>query len=675
MKYPEAAGKILLSLFFLFLTNCSINNFNSSSVTITPSEVLSKTITVTTTITPSVTFTLTPVPTNTNTPTSTPTPAGSVGGWIAFPYRGEVYFDEFNMQHSPSSDGSWIYKSAENLAPIGATTGFEVAWSPDGSQLVYPKLMEDGRLMLVLQKIATGEIQELGEVTAGNPTVGNIKFSPDGKWLMYTTRTATGYDEIWTLSLESGYMQRIENRAGDPIIWSNDSQNIYFHPNLYIDRLARISPNGITKEEILFPRKYRYVKLYVPDLDAVWIFDNWSESTFDNEILKLILVSLDDFSELRVIRMPWAPSSRFESSPDGRWLVGFLRSPSGNYIPHIIDTEQETGEINPVVIENQWLTRSWENDWKILAWGLDGTTIIVQGPLPDELDLHRGPTRIDGNGNVMKKQTPYMLDLATGEIIFVYAINIEGNIFNTDYFNRLKPSIYWHETPQQLPVVRTLTPTPIPTLLPGVTPSPTASPFQPLFENLVTAELDQSLDLNSYKQEGWDYKLASLNDDTIVVSGSGSWDAYFSYPLKDINANQGVLVKFKLARNTSSIIALTRGDWDTPSYRQWGLWGSITGAGPSTIISKGTDLSFAQPNVVSDMDLLPEIWHYLFLGIDENNELIQIVWNPEDPSAYYLSYYDYDDVDNEPYYFHVAGNIGEILLSEVAFYEFSGYKK
>ncbi|NUM44875.1 MAG: PD40 domain-containing protein [Anaerolineales bacterium] len=426
------------------------------SLTFTPSPLP----TSTPTHTPIPTATFTPSPTETATPTSTPTPAGGVGAWIAFPFKNlqgtmEVYVDEFNMQHIPAPDNSWSYKSVENLEPVGKmfiqhewNYGYEVGWTPDGTQLVYPKTMEDGKVMLVMHTIATNETSPLVEVSAYNKTVENIKFSPDGKWLMYTTKRDAGgrlYREIWTILLENGQQLQIETRGSEPFNWSSDSQYIYFHPDGCASCLARISPNGQNRKAFEFPRKYRYAMQYVPAMDAVWIFDDFSES--QDKVHKFILISLDDFSELRVFRLPvgdrWG--GLYTTSPDGRWVIGFAKPANSSSTEiltdlqlHIVDTEQGTWVVIPEMIDDRW---NCCGPLDVLAWG-PGNTFIIQGLMPDQLNLRTDETYPDVNGNpvVWKRRVPYMLDLSTGEIIFVYAINIEGRAFP----NRLWPTFYWN---------------------------------------------------------------------------------------------------------------------------------------------------------------------------------------------------------------------------------------
>lgn len=408
------------------------------------------------TATPTATHTASSTPTHTATSTPTPTPAGGFAARIAFPFRVQgnmnVYVDEFNTGQSAAPEADWSYKSVEQLEPVGEmfinfewSYRYDISWSPDGTQLVYPKMMSDDKVMIVFQDVTTLEVRPIVEVVAANKTVQNMRFSPDGQWLMYTTHTLSGgglYFEIWSVLLADGTQQRLENRAGEPINWSGDSQYIYFHPNSYTNHLARVSPNGFERTEIQFPRKYRYTMRYAPELNAVWVLDDWTES--QENIHKFMLVSLDDFSELRLVRLPVANRGEgysYRSSPDGRWLVGFDVPADGSSVDrvlHIVDTENDTWLIRPTALDYQWDAGLWE----ILAWGPDGENIVVKGPLPESVNL-RPRERVfeDANGNevVLRRQVPYLLDLNTGEVLFVYAINLEGNAFPT----LLSPAIHW----------------------------------------------------------------------------------------------------------------------------------------------------------------------------------------------------------------------------------------
>lgn len=209
-----------------------------------------------------------------------------------------------------------------------------------------------------------------------------------------------------------------------------------------------------------------------------------------------------------------------------------------------------------------------------------------------------------------------------------------------------------------------------PTLEPKATSTEVSLPLQPLFDNVQKASPIHEPDLSIFAKQGWEYNKVALDNGYISIEGSGSWDASFDYPVFDIVANTGVLTKFKIDNQFGGIIALTRGEWNTDNYRQWGVFQRGDNM-LSPIISKGTNHS-AEAELNKEILVYKNTWYYLFLGIDEDNNLIQLLWSPAILSNYQLGFYNYGEVDVEPYYFHVVGNTGKITIEEVVFYQFEG---
>ena len=107
------------------------------------------------------------------------------------------------------------------------------AWSPDGRSLVFamedvgllPLNMEPIRPGLWRLDLETGEARRLVDADAILPS-----WSPDGRWIAYTSRTQESRSSIWVIAADGGEPRRLTDLGGNDWggTWSADSRLLYF---------------------------------------------------------------------------------------------------------------------------------------------------------------------------------------------------------------------------------------------------------------------------------------------------------------------------------------------------------------------------------------------------------------------------------------------------------------
>ena len=117
---------------------------------------------------------------------------------------------------------------------ITRTRGAETSpsWSPTGDRLVYSS---DDRGSPQLFISSATDISDMDHLVTGNAYCTKPDWSPDGKWISYTTRIG-GEFQIGVYDVASRTAKLITNSGGQDPAWTRDSRHLVYsnHGHLYI---------------------------------------------------------------------------------------------------------------------------------------------------------------------------------------------------------------------------------------------------------------------------------------------------------------------------------------------------------------------------------------------------------------------------------------------------------
>lgn len=152
------------------------------------------------------------------------------------------------------TSGTDILKGEKYDSPDKPFDGLEeICWSPDGQKIIYSCKKLSGKAYtlstntdLYLYDLETGKTTNLTEENKGydkSPT-----FSPDGKWLAWTSMAREGYESdqtrLFVMDVATGkktnFSENWEQNAGG-LSWSKDSKSVYFISDIHAtDEIYRL---------------------------------------------------------------------------------------------------------------------------------------------------------------------------------------------------------------------------------------------------------------------------------------------------------------------------------------------------------------------------------------------------------------------------------------------------
>ncbi len=176
-------------------------------------------------------------------------------------------------------------------------------WSPDGSSVAFTSNRKDNRNQLYLLRLSGGEAEP---ITEGKASVANFEWSPDGKWIAYTMADGKSSDE------------EANDKGRNDFRWYEENYKL---ARLYVIPVAK--DNAGKREARKLTSESRHVTAldWAPDGSRIAFshvkspsVDHWPTSD----------VSIVEVSSAKV--MPFASAADIAEdgprySPDGRWLA------------------------------------------------------------------------------------------------------------------------------------------------------------------------------------------------------------------------------------------------------------------------------------------------------------------------------------------------------------------
>jgi hypothetical protein len=529
--------------------------------------------------------------------------------------------------------------------------------SPDAGSLAYVDT-RDGQKGIYLYDLLTQEFTLLyaqPEETA----ITKLRWSQDQQWLAFEMDIfARRNTELWVLNIETVTAQYLS--VGYTIDWL-PSGDLYYKNSVGTNYKFDITTGktsvisytilsfpameSLTNTDLSNISTYYYPRLEMP------IFEGRNHNDPNNPLDVVIRHEVDETAGLYVAHYE-TPTDLYMwdlmLSPDGkRWLICFNEGESNRGFS---STGLAGGEFFTAITSKDELPLTRQSttfdNFQPYLWAPDGNSI---------LGFEHAAYTISG---------VKIYNLESGQVLYDYAFSPLDNLGPVINFSDQKPKTFdikWNNDQVDVSSLAFVIATPTTTAtLPAMVVEE-----QPLIDHIVGYEMEEEVefDLDSV---WWDSNKAILQDDGIIeVQGTGDWDGKLDYKIH-LHNNQGVLVKFMFDEKSEGILALIYGRWNTPGYRQWGTIFYEKDSRP--LVSDGTDHS-SKAQVISEFEMRNGVWYNVFLGIYDN-KLVQVLWDPNYPVEYNLSYYDYGDTESTYYYFHLSVNQGRFYISDLSLYEF-----
>jgi TolB protein len=126
-----------------------------------------------------------------------------------------------------------------SLVRITRTRGSETSpsWSPNGDQLVYSS---DDRGSPQLFISSSSGVTDMDHLVTGNSYCTKPDWSPDGKWIAFTTRLG-GQFQIGVFDVASRTAHLVTTSGGEDPAWTRDSRHLVYSNNGHLDLLDTVS--------------------------------------------------------------------------------------------------------------------------------------------------------------------------------------------------------------------------------------------------------------------------------------------------------------------------------------------------------------------------------------------------------------------------------------------------
>ncbi len=191
------------------------------------------------------------------------------------------------------------------------------------------------------------------------------------------------------------------------------------------------------------------------------------------------------------------------------------------------------------------------------------------------------------------------------------------------------------DTPQP---TNTPEPTATSTATPTDTPTPTPVPLSAFVPDVPVIE-EVNFDSAGDIPGSWFTKHTTYQDGIAIVEANPDWDGIFTSQLWF--SGQTVLISFRYAAGSRADLYVSAGQWETPSFRSWGIvndYGYITPWYTEGQASR--QLGWQQ----GYMQLVPDHWYVLMLHIgNPGQEFVTRIWEPEDPTQFMETRLLFDD--------------------------------
>ena len=233
---------------------------------------------------------------------------------------------------APQADDRWTPELSMRFNAVQGT-----AISPDGSRVAYvvrEPLMEGEKSEYLSHiRVVSADGSRDVQYTRGERSATNPRFSPDGRWLAFTS-SRSGSNQVWVMPVDGGEAERVTDaKTGvGAYAWSPDGTRIAYlmtEPESEEEEAAKKEKRDIIIADTNFRHAHLHVQPFEPDAP---------------ERPDAIRVTSGDF---HVASFDWAPdggSIVFERRPDPRINTGRVDG-------DIMVVDIATGNVRPIVTD------------------------------------------------------------------------------------------------------------------------------------------------------------------------------------------------------------------------------------------------------------------------------------------------------------------------------------
>jgi len=144
--------------------------------------------------------------------------------------------------YTMGDDGSLITR-------ITRTRGAETSpsWSPTGDRLVYSSDDRGSPQLFISSATSTSDESDMDHLVTGNSYCTKPDWSPDGKWIAFTTRIG-GQFQIGVFDVAARTGQLITTSGGQDPAWTRDSRHLVYSNNGHLHLLDTVSRQSLPIE-------------------------------------------------------------------------------------------------------------------------------------------------------------------------------------------------------------------------------------------------------------------------------------------------------------------------------------------------------------------------------------------------------------------------------------------
>jgi hypothetical protein len=171
----------------------------------------------------------------------------------------------------------------------------------------------------------------------------------------------------------------------------------------------------------------------------------------------------------------------------------------------------------------------------------------------------------------------------------------------------------------------TLTPTPI-------TPTPTPIPTSAFIPGEVISYWNEFDNTDPLRGDWVFFPNAMVENSYLTIEQSDDWSGVYGNP--HLHDGQTIMIRFRFQNWSDIHIAVETGEFDTASYRSWGIGSEYNIFSP--VYSEGTiefESSFESDD---DVKLDPEEWYVLMLHIGGQGPFVARIWDYSNQSKNYV---------------------------------------